>query len=151
MDGMTVMYCTYIINQVLIRLFRNTGDPAHRTYQSSERQTTDQKEFQSDASFVERSLDSAAFLRNSERRRTVSVCVSLSVHPFISRPCWWIYTVAPALEYQTEEVQRALWGRKDDARDSETRMYRSLKGEAKKGEGTRQVCAVPSALRGDAE
>lgn len=82
-----MMYCTYIINQVLIRLFRNTGDPAHRTYQSSERQTTDQKEFQSDASFVEQSLDSAAFLRNSERRRTVSVCVSLSVHPFISRPC----------------------------------------------------------------
>lgn len=59
--------------------------------------------------------------------------------------------MAPALEYQTEEVRSALRERKDDARDSETRTYRSLKGEARKEEGTGQVCAVPSALRGDAE
>lgn len=54
----------------------------------------------------------------------------------------------PAPEYQTEEARSATLGRKDDARGSETRTYRSLKGEAR---GTGQVCTVPSVLRGEAE
>lgn len=63
------------------------------------------------------------------REGVLSPFVSLSVLPFISRPCWWIYTMAPPLEYQIEEVRSPLRERKDDARDSETRTYRSLKGE----------------------
>lgn len=72
------MYCTYIINQVLICPFRNSGDAAHRTCQSSERQTIDQKEIQRDASFMEEESGIQLHFWETLREGVLSLFVSHS-------------------------------------------------------------------------